>query len=498
MSNNMKTKKDIESDIMELFKQLKIKLEVVRLDNYKTAIIHSFLEKHIELYNLNEEKAVWINLSEGLKRSIVGGVSLTHVNSIVEENIFDKMEDNQFFEYYIVLLEKLAIEIKEAAEGTITPFSLSKYISLITMFFYHRAFIQSNETEMERRAVLSVCDFTAGWGVLLSSFYEIPNMQKQFFFNLEDVNVTNLLIAKTTVFLAAKGSLYDLDLGQKIDGNPVDIIGRKFEEQKDNDFKKYDIVVTHPPFATKIQGTQKLVNDKDKERFSAKKYGGKVTDASPVGLFVQHAVSLLKEGGIAAVVMPQGVLFRNNEKFLREYFLSRESDIRLEAVVEIPQGTFIGTSIPGVILILKRSQVRNTITESDPKVTIIRTTDYTLSEKGESYFTDAALEQIKNLLLEGKPVWSKLRSVRVSEIKENDYNLNIPRYVNDFVEEVVSLEDTVTQLNDIKMKIGESSESLISQMNQLIQNNENADNSKEIKAIIKLFESRIVTENKEK
>ncbi|MGL5041678.1 MAG: HsdM family class I SAM-dependent methyltransferase [Culicoidibacterales bacterium] len=496
MSSSIKTNKDIESEIQVLFNGIKEDFNTSRLDNLKTGIVCAFLEYHIKLYKIDLG-----NSSNGIENLV------THLKGKVQSNDPEKGYDTiknkvnktifiknsitkaNLLRYYLIMLERLAIEIKEPAEGTITPVSLSKLIASITAFFYHNSLLSSNTESELGNSVLSVYDFTAGWGVLLSAFYEIPSLKDKLFFSLDDSNATNLLIAKTTILLAANGKIMDTNLGQKNEKEkPLAFLGKKFEDELDNDKKLYDIVITHPPFATKISGVKNLLKEERKQRFSEQEYGGKVTDSTPVGLFIQHAVSLLSEGGIAAVVMPQGVLFRGNEKFLREYFVSKSDEIRLEGVIEIPTGSFIGSSIPGVLLILRKSK-KHAFSENH-KVVVLRTADFTLTEKGESIFTDTALGEIKQLLLGGEPVWSKLRAVKVSEIEKNEYNLNIPRYVNDFVEEDILLSDVTENLARVNKDVKINSEALHGKLASLLHEGTKKEDQEEIKKMMEYFASR--------
>lgn len=495
MSSIIKTNKEIESEIRVLFDEIKEVFKTQKLDNIKTGIVCSFLEYHVKLYKIelgdssNGIENLIINLKEKIQ-SDNPHKDYDTINGIIQQKLFvgKALGKSILLRYYLIMLELLAIEIKEPAEGTITPVSLSKFIAYISTFFYHNSLLSSNTESILENTVLSVYDFTAGWGVLLSAFYEIPSLKDNLFFSLDDSNAINLIIAKTTVLLAARGKTLDTDLGQKLEGKTFDFLAKSFEDQMDSKKKLYDIIVTHPPFATKMKEVSELIKDERKQRFSKQEYGGSVNQSTPVGLFIQHAVSLLSEGGIAAVVMPQGVLFRGNEKFLREYFVKNSNEIRLEAVIEIPSGSFIGSSIPGVLLILRKS-IEQDFSENH-KVVILRTTGFVITEKGESTFTDTALEEIKQLLLVGKPVWSKLRAVKASEIEKNDYNLNIPRYVNDFVEEDISLNDVIKNLTSVNENIKNNSDFLQRQLASLLHEGTKKEDQEEIEKIIKYFASR--------
>lgn len=186
---------------------------------------------------------------------------------------------------------------------------------------------------------------------------------------------------------------------------------------------RFEAIVANPPFSAHWSASPLHLQD---DRFS--QYG-KLAPASRADYaFIQHMVYQLDENGTMAVVMPHGVLFRGAaEGHIRE-FLIREKNY-LDAVIGLPANLFYGTSIPACILVFKKCR------ENPGDVLFIDASQHFEKGKNQNRLRPEDIDKILEVF-ENRTAIDKYSYVaKLSEIKDNDYNLNIPRYVDTFEEE---------------------------------------------------------------
>ncbi|MGL5752555.1 MAG: N-6 DNA methylase, partial [Paraclostridium sp.] len=163
----------------------------------------------------------------------------------------------------------------------------------------------------------------------------------------------------------------------------------------------------------------------DDERFSA--YGKLAPKSKADFAFVQHMIHQLDDKGTMAVVLPHGVLFRGaSEGVIRKYLI--EDRNVLDAVIGLPANIFFGTSIPTTILVFKKCRECNDILFIDASNEFEK-------GKNQNNLTDAHVEKIVDTYVKRETIDKYSYVASMDEIKENDYNLNIPRYVDTFEEE---------------------------------------------------------------
>ena len=217
-----------------------------------------------------------------------------------------------------------------------------------------------------------------------------------------------------------------------------------------NNEVRFDTVLSNPPYSMKWQP----VND---ERFE--KYG--LAPASKADFaFVLHALSLLKPSGNLFEILPHGVLFRGaKEGKIREHLLE---DGVINSVIGMPGKLFLNTPIPTVILNLKKE--RDT---SD--VLFIDTSNEFKKGKKQNFLEQANIDRIVDTYNLRKFVDRFAYLCQLSEIKENDFNLNIPRYVDTFVhEDPVDLEQIFSEWLQIEKEISETEEKLLDMFSELV------------------------------
>ena len=191
--------------------------------------------------------------------------------------------------------------------------------------------------------------------------------------------------------------------------------------------KRFEAVVANPPFSAHWKSDTNPLNSTD-ERFS--QYGKLAPKTKADFAFVTHMIHQLADNGTMATVLPHGVLFRGAaEGVIRRYLI--EDRNYLDAVIGLPANIFYGTSIPTCILVFKKCR------EVDDNVIFIDASgDNNFIKVGnQNELRDSDVEEIVNTYRnrEAKDKYSYLASLE--EIAENDYNLNIPRYVDTFEEE---------------------------------------------------------------
>jgi len=185
---------------------------------------------------------------------------------------------------------------------------------------------------------------------------------------------------------------------------------------------KFNIVTANPPFSLDKWGADTAANDKY-GRF----YRGVPPKTKGDYAFVTHMIEILDDkNGRMAVVVPHGVLFRgSSEGKIRQKLIEENL---LDTVIGLPSNLFFGTGIPAAILVFKKNK------KSKDVLFIDASREYE-DNKNQNRLRDEDIEKIYNVYLERKSIDKYAYIASVKEIKENDYNLNIPRYVDTFVEE---------------------------------------------------------------
>jgi len=233
--------------------------------------------------------------------------------------------------------------------------------------------------------------------------------------------------------------------------------------------KRFDAVVANPPFSAKWSADAGHLTD---ERFQDY---GKLAPASKADFaFVQHMYHQLDDNGTLAVVLPHGVLFRGAaEGHIRQFLIEQHN--ALDAVIGLPANVFFGTSIPTCILVLKKNRNSPAQSKKTEDVLFIDASAHFGKTTNQNFLRDEDLARIMDAYTQRKnidkfafvaPIKSQLDehgelledsvlSGEESGIEDNDYNLNIPRYVDTFEEEepvdLTAVTQTISDIeNDLK------------------------------------------------
>ena len=281
-----------------------------------------------------------------------------------------------------------------------------------------------------------IYDPTCGSGsLLIKASKEVGN--NNFRLYGQESNGTTVSLAKMNMFLHDINDAV-IEWGDTI-GNPLHL--------ENGHLKKFDVVVANPPFSLDKWGAEHASEDKYKrfERGVPPKSKGDYA-------FLLHMIASLNENGRMGVVLPHGVLFRGaSEGKIRKQLIDENL---LDAVIGLPSNLFFGTSIPAVILIFKKGRENRDILFIDAS----REFD---KDKNQNSINEKHIAKICDTYHQRKEIEKYSHIADIEEIKENDYNLNIPRYVDTFEEEEkINIDETkqnITQiendLKEIKIKI---------------------------------------------
>ncbi len=214
--------------------------------------------------------------------------------------------------------------------------------------------------------------------------------------------------------------------------------------------KKFEAIVANPPFSAEWSANPLFMGD---DRFS--QYGKLAPCSKADYAFVQHMIYHLADNGSMAIVLPHGALFRGGaEQHIRKYLI--EDKNYLDAVIGLPANIFYGTSIPTCIMVFKKCR------ENPENVLFINAADY--FERGtQNLLRSSDIDRIITTYRERVEVekYSFLATLKL--IAENEYNLNIPRYVNTFEEEeVIDITEVARQLKSLEKKMKNTDKALIS------------------------------------
>ncbi|OGW40879.1 MAG: type I restriction-modification system subunit M [Nitrospirae bacterium RBG_13_39_12] len=209
---------------------------------------------------------------------------------------------------------------------------------------------------------------------------------------------------------------------------------------KKSKLKEFDIVIANPPFSLKNWGYEEAQHDSYRRfRFGIppKGYGDYA--------FVQHMIATLNFTGRAGVVLPHGVLFRGGaEGKIRQGIL--EEDL-LDAVIGLPQNLFYGTGIPACLFIINKNKPK----EHKGKVFFLYGANDYLEGKNQNKLRGQDIKKIVDAYRGYKAIDKYCWAVSLDEIRSNDYNLNIARYIDvTEEEEEIDVHEVINELKNLK------------------------------------------------
>jgi type I restriction enzyme M protein len=256
-----------------------------------------------------------------------------------------------------------------------------------------------------------ICDPTCGSGSLLICVADEVG-DRDFAIYGQEKNGSTFALCRMNMFLHGKDSA-QIEWGDTLN-NPKLI--------EDDKLKKFDIVVANPPFSLDKWGAEDASADKY-NRF----HRGVPPKSKGDWAFITHMVeTTYEDGGKVGVIVPHGVLFRGAAEGKIRQSLIEEN--LLEAVIGLPANLFFGTGIPAAILLFKRGRTTKDVLFIDAS------REYA-QDKNQNKLRRSDIEKIVETYKQYDSVDKYAYRATFEEITENDFNLNIPRYVDTFEEE---------------------------------------------------------------
>ncbi|HJF54397.1 MAG TPA: SAM-dependent methyltransferase [Limosilactobacillus coleohominis] len=225
---------------------------------------------------------------------------------------------------------------------------------------------------------------------------------------------------------------------------------------------KGDTVIMNPPYSLKWDPKDEMIDEPRFKQFGVLAPKGKADYA-----FVLQGLDRLSDNGTMAIILPHGVLFRGQreEKIRRKLI-----DLNwLDAVIGLPEKTFFNTDIPTVVLIFRKKRQNRDVLFIDASKEFTK-------DKAHNRIEDKHISKIIDAYRSRNDIDKFAHVAALNEIKENDYNLNIPRYVDTFEPEPVKpLNKIVTEMKELDKEIEHNAQELGIMLQELHGTNPEAD-----------------------
>ena len=242
-----------------------------------------------------------------------------------------------------------------------------------------------------------------------------------------------------------------------------DVHYRKFDIRNEDTLEhpqhidmKFEAVVANPPFSANWSANPLFMSD---DRFGS---FGKLAPSSKADFaFLLHMFHQLSDDGTMACVLPHGVLFRGGAEGHIRKVLIEDRNV-LDAVIGLPANVFYGTSIPTCILVLKNNR------EHGDNILFVDASEHFEKVKTQNYLRTEDIEKIVSTYRERKAEDKYSYVAQIEEVRENDFNLNIPRYVDTFEEEEpVNLDEVASALKALEYEMQETDKVIADYCKQL-------------------------------
>lgn len=208
--------------------------------------------------------------------------------------------------------------------------------------------------------------------------------------------------------------------------------------------REFDAVVANPPFSAQWSAAEKFNSD---DRFS--KAGALAPKSKADYAFILHMIHHLNDGGTLACVAPHGVLFRGNaEGKIRRYLIENKNYI--DAIIGLPPNIFYGTGIPTCIIVAKKCR------KEDDSILFIDASREFEKVKTQNKLRPEHIQKIVDTYRNRTEIEKYSHLASLKEIADNDYNLNIPRYVDTFEEEEeIDIKAVMADIKELEAKRAE-------------------------------------------
>ena len=330
---------------------------------------------------------------------------------------------------YEYVIGKFASNAGQKAGEFYTPQQISNILSQIVVL--------NCKNDIPQKGLKNVLDFACGSGSLLLNVkktmgaYGIGKIYGQ------EKNITTYNLARMNMLLhGVKDTEFEIYHGDTLVND-----WKVLKEEIPGSHIKFDAVVANPPFSLRWEP-----GDKEEKDFRFSRYGVAPKSAADFA-FLLHGFHYLSDEGTMAIILPHGVLFRSGkEEKIRAKLIN---DDNIDAIIGLPQNLFYSTGIPVCIIVLKKCR------ETDDVLFINASSkEHYIPIKRQNALRDEDVKLIVDTYRNRAEIERYSRRVSLQEIKGNNYNLNITRYVNLSIEEVsVDLAKVQKELKAIDIEI---------------------------------------------
>lgn len=338
---------------------------------------------------------------------------------------------------YEFLISQFASEAGKKAGEFYTPHQVSDMMARIVAI------------GQEDKKLFSVFDPTMGSGSLMLNVRNYLNYPDSVKYHGQELNTTTFNLAKMNLILHGVDS-EDMRLRNG------DTLNKDWPTDEPYTF---DSVLMNPPYSAKWSADDTFLDD---SRFN--RYGKLAPKTKADFAFLLHGFYHLKDSGTMAIVLPHGILFRGAaEGVIRKKLLE---DGSIDAVIGLPGNMFFGTSIPTTVVILKKNRETRDVLFIDASKDFIK-------GKNQNKLSTEHIDRIVETYKVRESVEKYAYVASFDEIKENDFNLNIPRYVDTFEEEEqIDLATIGSDLKVVREKKAELEANLYEMISSLRYNQE--------------------------
>mgnify|MGYP005790907663 CR=1 FL=1 len=318
----------------------------------------------------------------------------------------------------------------------------------------------------------SVYDFACGSGSLLLTVRDqIPN--KVLRYHGQELNTSTYNMARMNLMMHdVKYENMDLRNADTLESDWPDGV----DDQGVDHPRSFDMVVANPPYSAHWDNDDKKLKD---PRF--KEYGALAPKTKADYAFLLHGLYHLKQDGTMAIVLPHGVLFRGaKEAKIRKALLEKN---QIDAIIGLPANLFYSTGIPTIVMVLRKNKPTNDVLFVDASKGFEK-------GKNQNLLREEDINKIVNTYRERKDVDKYAHVASLDEIKENDFNLNIPRYVDTFEPEPpVDLGKLTKEMEETQKEIESTQNELLGMMKELTSKDETT--QKDLNDFIKMLENEV-------
>lgn len=349
---------------------------------------------------------------------------------------------------YEYLIGQFASESGKKAGEFYTPQAVSNLMTQIAIL------------GKENKRGLTVYDPTMGSGSLLLNAKAYSDQPNSIYYFGQEVNTTTLNLARMNMIL------HNVGIGQQKfrNGDTLD------DDWPTDEPTNFDMVLMNPPYSAKWSASNSFLED---SRFAP--YGKLPPKSRADFAFLLHGYYHLRTDGTMAIVLPHGVLFRSGaEATIRQNLLENGA---IDTVIGLPENLFFNTSIPTTIIILKKDRDNRNVLFIDASKEFKKIRNQ--NEMDEEHI-EKIIETYKNREFVDKFAYV----AEFDEIVENDYNLNIPRYVDTFEEpEPIDVVQLSKDIQEIDKELDKNKKEFLGMMDELQVTEENQEIIDAIKAV---------------